>query len=65
MVRYSKDPYWLEARFNSKCSKCNEPINKGQKIFYYPLTKDVFSTECAKAASRDFTSLANYEDNMY
>ncbi len=64
MPVYSKDPFWLNAKYGGKCSKCQKEFNKGDKVFYYPLTKDIFFDDCANAASRDFNSLASDED-MY
>lgn len=61
---HHNDPRWIQAKFASKCSKCKEHIGKGEVIYYYPLTKDVFSGECAKAAEKDFNSMLEQE-NFY
>ena len=62
---YSGDPYWTKARFNSKCSGCGHRIKKGERIFYYPRTKDVFcdSGKCGQAESRSFEAAAQDEWN--
>lgn len=52
------DPYWLTARFNSKCSnpKCGREIKKGERAFYFPNGKSIRCDrdECGGQASRDF-----------
>ena len=30
-TRYKGDPYWLTARFTSRCNRCQEVIVKGEK----------------------------------
>ncbi len=51
---YPRDPYWTIARFDSECSGCGEAIRTGERIFYYPQGKAVYSGGCAKRASREF-----------
>ena len=62
---YSGDPYWTTARFNSKCSGCGRGIKKGERIFYFPRTKDVFcdSDRCGRRESRSFEAAAQDEFN--
>ena len=60
MARYSRDPYWLNARFASDCAKCGKRINKGDRIFYYPITKSPMGSACgcAEDAAADFSACA-------
>jgi len=60
---YSGDPYWLRAKFSSCCSRCKKEINRGDRIFYYPRTKDVFCSggSCGGAESRSFEAAAQDE----
>ncbi len=60
---YSGDPYWLTAKFMSTCTRCKAGINKGEKIFYYPRTKDVYCSEegCGHAESASFEAAAQDE----
>jgi len=61
---YSGDPHWLSAKYPGKCAKkdCNQPFKKGERIFYYPKYKEAYYGECANAAARDFTTMAQDED---
>ena len=62
---YSGDPYWTSARFTSCCSRCGRSISKGEKIFYYPKTKDVFCSDgrCGESESKSFEAAAQDEWN--
>lgn len=72
MAKFARDPYWLNARFDSTCSKCGRPIKKGQKIFYYPNGKQVLCTNpnppsgatCGGQASAEFES-AKADEAVY
>lgn len=61
-MAYSKDPYWTEARFNSKC-KCGATITKGDRIFYYPIGHHVLGSKCrcADKAQNDFRNCVEAE----
>ena len=65
MARYSGDPRWLTARFDSTCRKCGKRIKRGESIFYYPTGKVTYCAgECGKAASRDFEAAA-FDESVY
>jgi hypothetical protein len=65
MARYSGDPKWLTARFDSTCRKCGKRIKRGESIFYYPTGKVTYCAgECGKAASRDFEAAA-FDESVY
>lgn len=53
-----RDPHWMDARFDSECGKkdCNEQIKKGDRIFFYPVTRTALGSRCghAEEASADF-----------
>jgi|TARA_Y100000310_G_scaffold315824_1_gene366851 hypothetical protein len=59
MSRYqNRDPYWLTAKFNSNCAKCETTIRKGQRAFYYPSSRTIYceADDCGAHASRDFAA---------
>lgn len=63
----NRDPYWLTARWGGGvCSGegCNERIQRGDKVFYYPRTRAILATRCghAHAAARDFEAHRADED---
>jgi DNA repair protein RadC len=62
---YSGDPYWLRAKFSGSCSRCKKEIKRGDRIFYYPKTKDVFcdGAPCGTAESSSFEAAA--QDEFY
>lgn len=47
------DPYWTIAKFDS-VSRDGAKVRKGEKIFYYPRTREVLTGEKGEQASRDF-----------
>lgn len=58
------DPYWLTARFDSKC-QCGTPIKKGQRAFYYPNGKRILCAgTCGEKASREFEAARQDEAVM-
>jgi hypothetical protein len=65
-MRYSNDPYWLTARFTSKCAKCGATITKGSQAFYFPRTKSIFCAgdNCGGQESRSFDSSA-FDESVY
>ena len=62
MPRYSNDPRWITAKFDSTCGRreCQGPIKKGQRVFYYPSSRSCYceKDECGGQASRDFEAAA-------
>lgn len=60
-ARYSNDPYWLIAKYPGK-DKNGKPFKKGDRVFYYPLTKTILTGEEAEKAARDFNSHAFDDD---
>ena len=68
MPRYSRDPYWLTAKFQSKCSRkgCDATIKKGERAFYYPSDRTCLcqKEECGGQASRDFEARC-HDESMY
>lgn len=65
MSRYNRDPYWLTARFTSKCHGCDQEIRKGARAFYYPNGRKIYGDKCGCAASRaaDFEAARQDEDH--
>lgn len=55
MSRYSRDPYWTTAKFNSTDAN-NRPVKKGDRIFYYPATRTVLTGAEADKASAEFNA---------
>ena len=54
------DPRETIARFKSTCHTCGKPIQKGEKIIYWPNGKQVGHMACDEADFRN--SLASFED---
>jgi hypothetical protein len=54
--KHQNDPFWMESRYNGKCSGCAWPINKGDWIFWYPKTRAAYGSKCgcAKHRAADF-----------
>ena len=48
------DPYWLNARFASKCAKCSKVISRGERVFYYPLGKKAYCETCGQPMALEF-----------
>jgi len=46
-MRYSKDPFWMTAKFSSVCS-CGKRINRGDRIYYYPACKKAECEDCGR-----------------
>jgi len=64
ITRYKGDPFWITAKYPSKCKKCGKEINKGAKAFYYPKGRAIYcdSPDCGQQASREFQAAAEDED---
>lgn len=60
---YAGDPRWITARYAGICAGrgCEEPIAKGDRIFYYPKGKKAYAGACAEAAARDFADMSEAE----
>lgn len=65
MSYVSGDPYWLKARFKSKCCRCGKEIKKGEEIFYFPKGKAVYcdSDSCGEKESNVFQASVEDERN--
>jgi hypothetical protein len=63
MQRYRNDPYWITAKWAGKCAKCGAPIKRGERAFYYPQERRLYSGECAEQAASDFQALAADEES--
>ncbi len=61
---YSNDPKWITARHASACSDCGRAIHRGDRIFWFPLTKAARGSRCncATTAAADFEARAFDED---
>jgi hypothetical protein len=57
MKRYSGDPYWTTAKFNSTDAN-GLPVRKGDRIFYYPASRTVLTGAAADKASAEFSAAA-------
>jgi len=63
MKRYSQDPYWTTAKFDSVTADGTK-VRRGDRIFYYPRTRTVLVGEKAEQASRDFQAAA-FDEAVY
>lgn len=59
------DPYETKARFESKCSKCEMWIKKGQKIIYWPIGRKLYCEDCGESDFRKFEAEKQDEDGGY
>ena len=62
----NNDPYWLKARFPSRCTTagCSAEIHKGDRIFYYPKEKRALCPACGETASLAFEA-AKADEEFY
>ena len=52
MARYNRDPRWIRARYNGKCSECGAVIPKGAEAYYYPATRSILcENPCGQAGA--------------
>ena len=63
MATYKGDPYWTTAKFNSVTKYC-EPVKKGDRIFYYPRTKEVLTGARAEEAAAYFEA-QKFDESVY
>lgn len=57
MNRYSKDPYWITAKWPG-VDKHGTPFKKGDRVFYFPNGREIVAGEKAEQAARDFEAAA-------
>jgi hypothetical protein len=62
-MRYTNDPHWITARWAGVCRGCGHKFGPGARVFYYPLTKAMFSHECAVAEAQRAHDAIQDEDN--
>lgn len=57
--------YWIESRYESKCSECDCDILPGDRIYYEPSEKpgraDVYCAPCGEDADDDDDDEMNLE----
>lgn len=66
MRRYiPRDPYWTTARYNGQCRRCEAPIKRGDRIYWYPNGGEAYcaADDCGKACAREFAAAALDERN--
>lgn len=62
MSRYSGDPRWIYAKYAGRDADGN-PIRPGDRVFYFPRTRTIYTGAKAEQAARDFQAAAEDEDN--
>ena len=55
MPSYRNDPRWITAKWPGK-DRDGAEYKKGDRVFYYPLTKTIVAGEAAEKAAREFAS---------
>ena len=62
-TRYKGDPYWLTARFTSRCNRCQEVIVWRKRPFTIP-EQNIYCNKpaCGQACSGEFEAAAQDED---
>ena len=53
MARYSYDPRWITAKYAGTDTHGTK-FGKGDRVYYYPRTKQIVAGETAEQADRDF-----------
>lgn len=63
---YPGDPYWIKAKYKTKCKCCGTEIKVGEDAYYFPKTKAVFcdGEGCGKKEYSGFRAIAEDEE-MY
>lgn len=59
----STRPYWLNAKFASKCT-CGKQIRKGDRIYYYPATHSAVCQDCGDKAAHELAA-ADFDEQVY
>ncbi len=62
MTSYRGDPRWITAKYAGR-DRAGVPFSKGDRIFYYPLTKTIISGDEARRAAADFEASRADEEN--
>jgi hypothetical protein len=61
-----QDPRWLDARYAGTCAQtgCGARFAAGSRIFYYPMARAAYGSECGHAdeQSRDWQARRADED---
>jgi len=55
-----EDPFWTTARYDGVNAN-GQRIERGEAIFYYPLSRSVYSGDLALAASDEFDRFVRRE----
>lgn len=55
MTSKSKDPRWINSKFDGN-DRNGTPYKKGERVFYYPLTRVILAGAAAEQAARDFAA---------
>jgi hypothetical protein len=56
MKHYKTDPRWIITRFAGKSNDGKSEWKKGDRVFYFPLTKTILSGAAAETAAARFAS---------
>lgn len=59
---FNKDPHPLNAKFASKCGKCEKPIKKDDFCYYWPSTRSILCDTCGKPEYNSFLSSCQDEE---
>ena len=62
MASYQDDPRWITAKFAGK-DKDGNPFKKGDRVFYFPRTKAIYTGAKAERESAAFNAAKQDEDN--
>lgn len=65
MRKYSLDPRFITAKFNSNCSKCKTAIKAGEQILHSPADAKIYCNSCGTPIYQDFLSNAMDEEVYY
>jgi len=63
-MKYRNDPRSMTAKFKSTCSKCQRPIPKDSKMYYWPASKTAMHEACGETDYNQFL-LSKADEEMY
>jgi hypothetical protein len=63
MSRFSGDPRWITAKY-AGTDKDGVPFRKGERVFYYPVSRTILTGDKAEQAARDFEAAKFDEERV-
>jgi len=61
MTHYRGDPSWIVARYAGSCEDCEQPVQRGSRILWWPKGRHVYCAECGQPRYARFVAEAQDE----